>query len=599
MNRKDLGALREEAAKAIERGKLDKGLELYTELESREPASPAWPKRIGETHRRAGNNPAAIAAFERAVDKYVKTGFLVQAIAVCKLILQIDPAHSTTISRLSELVAPSAARPASSAGPEMTHAPAPALPAVAPAPAVPPPASPAAAPAPPVAAPLPVPARVVPPVRAKTAPDIQHAPPPPAARTPPARAPSTPGIPTPPPPPRTPPVRAQTAGGAAAHPPAAPARPPAPVPRVSAPVAIPSPRRPPVTLPPGGGLDALDLSTIVPGAKRLTNPDGLFSGINVLPLEELSFDDLAFVEEPDELPVDEPGDEFEFQVDDGLDPASQHRVAAAVRTALISTPLFAGLPPGVLEQLITRMSLVVLDPEEVLFREGDPGACLYVISEGEVAVESSGGVLAQLGPGAFFGEVALVTDVPRSATIRAVTRVELLAIDRDVVRDAASEEPEIINVLLRFVRDRLIDRMTRTSELFRPFADPERVALAVRFELVEVAEGVQLIVQGARADGLYVVVAGRVDVWHDGDPDPIAVLGSGDVFGEMSLLGGGGSTANCRAASRVLALRMPAHTFREVIMTHPHVLAYLAELEEKRAPRVLNDEFVDLRLDML
>ena len=56
----------------------------------------------------------------------------------------------------------------------------------------------------------------------------------------------------------------------------------------------------------------------------------------------------------------------------------------------------------------------------------------------------------------------------------------------------------MINVLLRFVRERLIDRMTRTSELFRPFADDDRAALAARFELVEAVPGTPLITR-ARA----------------------------------------------------------------------------------------------------
>ncbi|MCX5741667.1 MAG: hypothetical protein NT062_04105, partial [Proteobacteria bacterium] len=103
MARKDPSALRDEAAQAVERGKLPRALELYAELEAGDPTSPTWPKRIGEVARKAGNPAAAIVAFDRAVDKFVKAGFLVQAIAVCKLILQIDPAHSATVGKLAEL----------------------------------------------------------------------------------------------------------------------------------------------------------------------------------------------------------------------------------------------------------------------------------------------------------------------------------------------------------------------------------------------------------------------------------------------------------------------------------------------------------------
>src|SRR5688572_26574566 len=108
----DVGQLRNDAAKALERGKLDKAIELYSELEVAEPAAPAWPKKIGEIHRRSGDTIVAVAAFERAANKYALAGFLVQAIAVCKMILQIDPDHSATQVRLSELMPkPAPAKP--------------------------------------------------------------------------------------------------------------------------------------------------------------------------------------------------------------------------------------------------------------------------------------------------------------------------------------------------------------------------------------------------------------------------------------------------------------------------------------------------------
>ena len=52
-------------------------------------------------------------------------------------------------------------------------------------------------------------------------------------------------------------------------------------------------------------------------------------------------------------------------------------------------------------------------------------------------------------------------------------------------------------------------------------------------------------------------------------------------------------------ATRVLALRMPARTFTEVIMTHPQVLAYLGELADRRAPRKETGDYLDLHVDLL
>lgn len=371
-----------------------------------------------------------------------------------------------------------------------------------------------------------------------------------------------------------------------------------PLPRVRDAAPPPPPRTPntviterlePITLSPGAPLDSIDLVSIIPGSTALTQPDGNPTGISVIPLEP------GYDEQHLELAV---------EVEVALEVEKQNAKIAAMdpnaRRALVKTPLFAGLPGRILERLIKQMSLLELSEGQVLFAEGDDGDCLYVISEGEVSVTTGGKELAKLGPGAFFGEIALVTDQPRSATIRATVRTEVLAIDRNVIREAAADQPEIVTLLFKFVRDRLVNRVTHTSELFNPFTEEEREALSSKFELVEVVAGATLIVQEQRADGLYVVVAGKAEVWRNGDNAPIASLSNGDVFGEQSLMSGRGSTASVRAATQLLALRMPAHTFHESIMTHPQMLAYLGELAARRSPRPRAiEEFVDFHVDTL
>lgn len=360
------------------------------------------------------------------------------------------------------------------------------------------------------------------------------------------------------------------------------------------------------------------LSTVMPGTQHLVDADGRPSGIHVIPLPEDDELELSLDDAEVEVDVDLAGDPAggHAHAHDAIDaaiasadlelelPPPPPRAAATdreARMALLQTPLLAGLPPRVLEALIHKITLLDLAPGAVLFAEGDRSTSLYIVSEGEVVVEArASGELARLGPGAFFGEVSLLTDLPRSATIRAAGPVELLVIDREVIRGLVADHPAVLGVLLRFIRDRLVAQVTRTSALFQPFADPERAELSSQFELVEVDGGAPLIVQGQRADGLYVMLAGRVEVWRDGEATPVATLGPGEVFGEMSLLGGGGSTAHVRAATRVLALRMPARTFHAVIMTHPPVLEYVGTLAEQRAPAAAGgDDLVDLRLDLL
>src|SRR5206468_3623990 len=147
--------------------------------------------------------------------------------------------------------------------------------------------------------------------------------------------------------------------------------------------------------------------------------------------------------------------------------------------------------------------------------EGDPGDALYVIVEGEVSVTAEGPPrveMARLGAGSFIGEVALMTDQPRSATIIAVVDAELLRIDRGTLKHVLATHGEVLAAVLRFVRDRLVDRWTRTSPLFRPFEPSERAALANRFKFLEIDAGSVLLGAGARPDGLYIVLAGQFAV---------------------------------------------------------------------------------------
>jgi predicted MFS family arabinose efflux permease len=93
-------------------------------------------------------------------------------------------------------------------------------------------------------------------------------------------------------------------------------------------------------------------------------------------------------------------------------------------------PLFAPLPPQTLERLARSLEPVHLAAGAVLFNAGDEGDRFYVIDSGELAVELATGTKTE-GPGRWVGEIALLRDVPRTATVRAVTDADLLALDRD------------------------------------------------------------------------------------------------------------------------------------------------------------------------
>src|SRR4051794_23618708 len=100
---RDVRQLRVEASEAAAAGKHKKALAAYLELEQLEPRDANWSKRAAETYRRLGKDKDAVSAFSRAADRYAQSGFLVQAIAVCKLVLQIEPQNSDALRRLAQI----------------------------------------------------------------------------------------------------------------------------------------------------------------------------------------------------------------------------------------------------------------------------------------------------------------------------------------------------------------------------------------------------------------------------------------------------------------------------------------------------------------
>jgi CRP-like cAMP-binding protein len=99
---------------------------------------------------------------------------------------------------------------------------------------------------------------------------------------------------------------------------------------------------------------------------------------------------------------------------------------------LLRSIAFLGmLEAPVLERLASSAVPVSIPAGGTVFARGDEGDRFYAIAAGHVAVDVEGGDTRELGPGEFFGEIALLRDVPRTATVRALDDVRLYALERD------------------------------------------------------------------------------------------------------------------------------------------------------------------------
>jgi MFS family permease len=98
---------------------------------------------------------------------------------------------------------------------------------------------------------------------------------------------------------------------------------------------------------------------------------------------------------------------------------------------LASVPIFTPLPGASLEHLATRLVPLRLEPGTMIVREGDPGDRFYIVAEGTVEISEDAKPISELQAGGYFGEIALLRDVPRTATVTAKTPVVLYALDRE------------------------------------------------------------------------------------------------------------------------------------------------------------------------
>ncbi len=103
--------------------------------------------------------------------------------------------------------------------------------------------------------------------------------------------------------------------------------------------------------------------------------------------------------------------------------------------ALAATPLFAGLSAVDLARLVPELNELQFAPGDTVFRQGDAGDGLYLIRQGSVGVSVGSGeqqrIVAVLDAPAYFGEMALLSEAPRSATIFALRSLNLWRLPRD------------------------------------------------------------------------------------------------------------------------------------------------------------------------
>lgn len=148
---------------------------------------------------------------------------------------------------------------------------------------------------------------------------------------------------------------------------------------------------------------------------------------------------------------------------------------------LLTSPLFRGIPPERVAEIVELFELRRYAPEAEIVREGDVGDALFIIESGLVEVfmlRATGDttVISRLGAGEAFGEMAVLTGEPRSAGVRAVVETVARVVPRDRFLQAAAETPLLLFNLSRV----LVARLSRANRAAASVRSPEVVAVIGR-----------------------------------------------------------------------------------------------------------------------
>lgn len=131
-------------------------------------------------------------------------------------------------------------------------------------------------------------------------------------------------------------------------------------------------------------------------------------------------------------------------------------------------PLFCNVASAKLKLLAFTSKRLSFKAGHTLFNQGDPGDAAYVVLSGsaDILVDADGGEIkvANVGPNSIIGEIAILCDVNRTATVRASAPLEVLRIDKDQFLELLAEFPEMAIQIIRVVADRLSQTTAELSE---------------------------------------------------------------------------------------------------------------------------------------
>ena len=241
---------------------------------------------------------------------------------------------------------------------------------------------------------------------------------------------------------------------------------------------------------------------------------------------------------------------------------------------IANTIFFDDIQGSQLSQLKECLHSASYEEGDLIIKQHDQGDRLYIIAEGKVQVEienmaGHSQVVSYIMENEFFGEVALLTSSPRTASVRACEYTTVLYIkkkDFDVFLGLNPEKKEKITSTLNYLR------LMKSIPLFRELDSSLINLLAGKMQKEEFKQGDKIIKQGDEGDKFYIILEGDCDVHVDRDDKKnhkVTTLAKGEYFGEIALIRDIPRTATITTVSKeALVLSLQKKDFVNVISSH-------------------------------
>jgi voltage-gated potassium channel len=120
--------------------------------------------------------------------------------------------------------------------------------------------------------------------------------------------------------------------------------------------------------------------------------------------------------------------------------------------AIAAIPLFQQLPVGAINKINEKLDVKLFQKNEEIFKKGDEGDAMFIIEQGQVKVDLENPVY--LGPGDFFGEMALISNSPRNATLVATDDSKLFELKKSDLEELFDEHEVLFRELEETIKNR-------------------------------------------------------------------------------------------------------------------------------------------------